>query len=249
MFKYLILLLSRSLEFSKSEARGTLGLIFIILIAIFLTRLYISHLKKEKVDIDPTERAALEQWAQEVTASIRIKKEKAVSAERPTSNDPLPTPPKVTAGKEEFTSESTDEKVIMDPPAKVEKSDLNLATMEALQEVYGIGPSFSKRIVNYRKLLGGFSSLDQLREVYGLKKETIIELEKVYTIRSAPTPIPLNTDSVKVLAKHPYVSYDLAWAIFNYRQQHGDIHSPEDLRKIKAVNADVLERLKPYLKK
>ena len=49
--------------------------------------------------------------------------------------------------------------------------DLNSADTTELQKVRGIGPVLSKRIVKYRKLIGGFTDKSQLRQVYGLSPE------------------------------------------------------------------------------
>ena len=55
--------------------------------------------------------------------------------------------------------------------------DLNLASAEDLKVLRGIGPVLSKRIVAYRKALGGFKEVSQLRNVYGLKQEVYEEIQ------------------------------------------------------------------------
>lgn len=45
---------------------------------------------------------------------------------------------------------------------------LNRATQAQYEEVDGIGPTLAKRIVEYRDTIGGFTSLSQLRDVYGI---------------------------------------------------------------------------------
>ncbi|WP_298488957.1 helix-hairpin-helix domain-containing protein [uncultured Maribacter sp.] len=52
-----------------------------------------------------------------------------------------------------------------------EYRDLNTATPTDLIKVYGIGEVLSKRIVKYRKKLGGFSNNNQIYKVYGLNPE------------------------------------------------------------------------------
>ncbi|MDR0743893.1 MAG: helix-hairpin-helix domain-containing protein, partial [Tannerella sp.] len=49
--------------------------------------------------------------------------------------------------------------------------ELNTADTVILKKVPGIGSAFSKRIVNYRNLLGGYYSVTQLSEVYGIDEE------------------------------------------------------------------------------
>ncbi|MEM7297091.1 MAG: helix-hairpin-helix domain-containing protein, partial [Bacteroidota bacterium] len=80
-----------------------------------------------------------------------------------------------------------------------------------------------------------------------LDEETIKALSKYFTVQSQPSRVDLNSDSAKNLAQHPYISYDLAWVLINYRKQNGDIKSLNDLRKVKALDTATLDKLRPYL--
>lgn len=239
MLKYLLSALSRALGFSKVEARGTIVLIFIMLVSIFCSQIYIRGLKSRQIIAHDGQ---LSEWVKTTSASISIKPQE----------DPIPNKlqylPQTSKSFERKRSDSR--KPYQAPIAeKVEivVKDLNLATAEELQEVKGIGPSFSVRIVKYRDLLGGFASIEQLKEVYGLKPEIIEELIKHFAIQSSVTPLNINADSVKLLARHPYISFDLAWIIYNYRQQNGDINSMKDLMKIKALDEETIQQLAPYM--
>ena len=59
---------------------------------------------------------------------------------------------------------------------------------------------------------------------------------------SAPKLLNINADSAKVLSNHPYISYDLAWIIINYRKQNGDITSANELKKILAIDEETFTR-------
>ena len=50
---------------------------------------------------------------------------------------------------------------------------VNSFLADSLEKLIGIGPVLAKRIVTFRSKLGGFYSLTQLNEVYGLPVETI----------------------------------------------------------------------------
>lgn len=128
------------------------------------------------------------------------------------------------------------------------KININLASQEELVNVYGIGPVLSERILKYRNLLGGFHSWNQLSEVYGLRPEIIDKVkERFYIDEFTLIRIDLNQDSIKTLAKHPYISYSLAKVIVAFRNQHGDFQSVNDLNKIKIFNDSIFERVRPYL--
>jgi len=251
VFQYLINFISRSLEFSKSESKGTLGLILIITGSILLYQVYVFHLKKDKSELNPTQEASLNAWVQEVKASIetRNSEERVAFSKRSDlglKKDILPSTSSSSRPRSSFDG-NPKEKVHTSKDIAIVLQDLNKATAEQLQQVRGIGPAFSARIIKYRQLLGGFVSPNQLSEVYGLDEEVIGEIFKYYIVNPSPTPIDLNSDSAKVLARHPYISYDLAWTIINYRKQNGDLQSAEDVKKIKSIDPATFQKLKPYL--
>lgn len=130
-----------------------------------------------------------------------------------------------------------------------EKFDVNLADTTQLIRVYGIGSKLSQRIIKYRNQLGGFVSMDQLREVYGLDTAVVNELNRKAFVASdyQPKKIDLNAATEKELSTHPYIKYSLAKAIAAYRFQHGNFNSVEDLKKIALVDETFYNRIKSYL--
>jgi competence protein ComEA len=81
---------------------------------------------------------------------------------------------------------------------KAEKIDLNRADSAALDKLPGLGPVLSSRIIKYRKLLGGFASTEQLREVYGLPEATFILLAgRVFADSSDIAGISINDADFK----------------------------------------------------
>ena len=127
--------------------------------------------------------------------------------------------------------------------------DLTNADTSQLKQVRGIGSKLSARIVAYRDKLGGFHSLEQLKEVWGLKPEVITELKKYVSIPSAPSihKIKINEIDFEGLRQHPYISYKQAKFIINYRTQHGKYESLADLVKIKMLEQELIQKLSPYL--
>ena len=240
MIKYIINAISRAITFSKTEAKGSLILIFVISIAFFLSRIHSNFRKNQPVN--EQDQKIFDEWIAQVEASIEIK---SPDKEEDKFDKSVYLPEKTNYAKKKIERSKTPSKAIRE---ETKILDLNTATVEELQKVKGIGPGYSKRIVKYRNILGGFSDSTQLKEVYGLKDETITELWKHFEIQSPVQSFNINSDSIKVLARHPYISYDLAKVIINYRKVHGDLKKAEDLRKIKAVDERTFLRLKPYLK-
>ncbi|MBX2897666.1 MAG: helix-hairpin-helix domain-containing protein [Cyclobacteriaceae bacterium] len=130
-----------------------------------------------------------------------------------------------------------------------ERFDLNTADSAQLIKIYGIGAKLSTRIINYRNKLGGFISIDQLKEVYGLDSAVINRIQAKYNINPnyQPRKLMLNQASEKELSNHPYISYALAKAITTYRFQHGNFNSLEDVKKIALVDEALFNKIVPYL--
>jgi competence protein ComEA len=58
---------------------------------------------------------------------------------------------------------------------------LSSATVAQLDTLDGIGPTLAQRIVEYRQAHGGFSSVDQLRQVSGIGEKRFAALRKAVT--------------------------------------------------------------------
>jgi competence ComEA-like helix-hairpin-helix protein len=59
--------------------------------------------------------------------------------------------------------------------------------------------------------------------------------------------ININSASVDEMKSHPYIRYNIANAIFQYRQQHGNYHSVEEIKKIMTINDEIYNKASPYL--
>ncbi len=62
------------------------------------------------------------------------------------------------------------------------KASLNTADEKTLETLPGVGPAMAKRIVDYRKEKGGFSSIEQLKEVKGIGDAIFHKLEGEVTL-------------------------------------------------------------------
>jgi competence ComEA-like helix-hairpin-helix protein len=127
--------------------------------------------------------------------------------------------------------------------------DINTADTAQLKQIRGIGAVLSERIVKFRNNVGGFHAVEQVKEVYGIKEEVFLELEKYAKMSKGfeVKKININTDDVNTLKSHPYIGYKNAQLIVNYRIQHGNYTSADDLLKIKVIEQAQVEKLRPYL--
>ncbi len=126
--------------------------------------------------------------------------------------------------------------------------NINSATPEDWQKLYGIGPKYSERIVKYRNALGGFHSINQVSEVYGLADSTFQNIRPQLQLDSYPIQqINLNTSNQDDLKKHPYIDWKKAKTIIAYRDNHGAFSAVDDLKKVRAISGELFEKLKPYL--
>lgn len=125
--------------------------------------------------------------------------------------------------------------------------ELNAADSLAIVDLKGIGPGFTKRILKYRTLLGGFHSVEQLKEVYGMNDSTYALLaEQIAIDKSRLTKIPINAIDLNSLRKHPYFNFQMAQAIINYRSKHGKL-TEADLSGLGVIPAGKLALILPYM--
>lgn len=126
--------------------------------------------------------------------------------------------------------------------------DLNEADSALLVSLKGIGPVFASRIIKYRNLIGGYYSVDQLSEVYGMDAERLNAIRnKISVSADNIRKIDLNKAKESDMKKHPYIGSGLARAIVRYREQHGLFSSVDQLKNIKILEESDYNRLKPYL--
>lgn len=123
--------------------------------------------------------------------------------------------------------------------------ELNLADSSGLTELNGVGPVFAKRILKYRNLLGGFVSVNQLTEVFGFTPELFDKIKlQVKVDATKIEKININEADFKTINKHPYLTYELTKAIFNYKRKQ---NLTEESLKTLINNEDIFNKLKNYL--
>ena len=137
------------------------------------------------------------------------------------------------------------------PSAEIKSTkviDINTADTTEFISLPGIGSKLAARIVNFRQKLGGFSSVAQLGETYGIPDSTFQKIKpRLQCNNPALKTININTADINELRAHPYLRWNIANAIVNYRQQHGSYKSVEDLKKIDIITDDLYNKIAPYL--
>lgn len=125
--------------------------------------------------------------------------------------------------------------------------DLNGADTVALKKVPGIGSTFARRIVRYRELLGGYYTVEQLAEVYGIDEDRYVALYPWFTAdTTAIRPLLINTLPYKELLRHPYLNASQVRQIDRLRRR-APLTGWTDLMLLEEFSEADRQRLSPYL--
>ena len=160
---------------------------------------------------------------------------------------------KMETEKEEPQSEKlipakTDETKNYSTSSRYSIVDINTADTSALIALPGIGSKLALRIVTFRDKLGGFYAIEQVKEIYGLQDSVFQKLKHYLKLdNKSVKKINVNTATKDELKIHPYVKWNIANAIVEYRNQHGPFAKLEDLKKITVIDGDAYNKLAIYL--
>lgn len=127
--------------------------------------------------------------------------------------------------------------------------ELNTADSLDLQQLKGIGPSYAKRIIKYRDLLGGYNNVNQLMEVYGMDKNRFDGIKNHILInKDIVLKINVNQTTIKELIKHPYIEFYVAKSIITHRNKIGSYNNLEEIKDAALVYEELYQKIIPYLK-
>lgn len=157
--------------------------------------------------------------------------------------------PKTLISNEQFaSSKPKDETPTKTYVAKYSVIDINSADTSAFISLPGIGSKLASRIITFRDKLGGFYSIDQIGETYGLPDSTFQKIKQYLKLdNSSVKKININTATVDELKAHPYIKFSLANPIIAYRNEHGEFSKIEDIKKVMAVTDEIYKKIAPYL--
>ncbi len=140
--------------------------------------------------------------------------------------------------------------------------DINKANAEEFEKLYGIGKVYSERIVKYRNKIGGFESIEQLKEVYGIH-DTVYQKFKHQLVLSNPNKqinnqnqqkkeikIELNNASQEDLVQLNGIGNVFAKRIVDFRDKLGGFYNIEQVKDVYGIHDTVFQKIKPniYLK-
>jgi DNA uptake protein ComE-like DNA-binding protein len=151
--------------------------------------------------------------------------------------------------KKSYKQNSFFRNVVFFKKEKIGLVDINLATQEDLVKVFGIGEVIALRILKQKETLGGFVSMEQMKDVWGLSPEVVQNLNARFNVFKQPhiKKIPINTASLKEISQFPYFKYSLAKEIVMYRSMYGDIKDVDDLIKIRGFPVEKYNIIALYL--
>ena len=126
--------------------------------------------------------------------------------------------------------------------------DLNGNDSLLFETLPGIGPVLSARIVKYGNLLGGYASVEQLKEVYGLPLETYDRIKgMVYADSTNVRKVNINTAGFSELIRLRYLSKYEVNAILKFRKLMGRIHTIKELVDNKLIPEEKAGKIRPYI--
>ncbi|MBX3254974.1 MAG: helix-hairpin-helix domain-containing protein [Chitinophagaceae bacterium] len=126
--------------------------------------------------------------------------------------------------------------------------DINSADTTAFIKLPGIGSRLAARIVSFRSKLGGFHSVGQVAEVYGIHDTVFQKIKpRLICITTDVHKLNINTATLDTLKAHPYIKYQVGNAVIQYRRQHGNFESLDQLKEIHLISEEVFQKISPYI--
>ncbi|WP_245957786.1 helix-hairpin-helix domain-containing protein [Niabella yanshanensis] len=126
--------------------------------------------------------------------------------------------------------------------------DINAADIAGFESLYGIGNKLASKIINFRDKLGGFYSVDQVGETYGIPDSTFQKIKTQLKVDGRSIKkININTASYAELNNHPYISAKLAFQILKERKEKGNFASIEAVKDLAMQPTDDYDKFSRYI--
>jgi DNA uptake protein ComE-like DNA-binding protein len=126
--------------------------------------------------------------------------------------------------------------------------DLNSADTTLLMQIKGIGRGYAKGIVRFRQQTGGFISVDQLSEIYGMRPENMGKIRPFCKVNpDLVQKIKVNIATAERFKSHPYFNFYQAKALYELRRRKGKLKDISELNGLSEFTPEAIQKLKPYL--
>ena len=131
---------------------------------------------------------------------------------------------------------------------RIEPVEINSADSATLRSIMGVGQKSVVAIMRYRELLGGYNSVEQLKELSVITDENYLRIRaQVWCDSTKVRRMNINSVSADTLTMHPYVTYRMLRKLLNHRSRGKQWGSLEELVRAKIITEDEAQRLAPYL--
>lgn len=224
--------------FSRFERNGIIVLCALILISI-ISKKYVTKLFAKDYQITEADKAKIAQLQQQINEA------KTSYAYNNYYSD-----------KKEYAKKDNIESFSKDKQYQAKKDyydftiEVNSATQEDYERLYGIGKVYAERIVKFRDRLGGFYSVNQIKDVFGIEDSTFQKFKKNLTIKPVKIKkININTASFEELSANPYFFSTVAKQIIGYRTKVKPFASVNDIKNLYFVrdHPEQFDKLSPYV--
>ncbi len=134
-------------------------------------------------------------------------------------------------------------------PVNEQPVEINTADSATLVVIDGIGARSASEIIKYRTLLGGYYSVEQIRELKVITESNFERFSsKIWCDSFVISKIDINFARSLELERHPYISARALRRIVKQRQLKGGWTRIEEMIDDDILSEEEAERLAPYLR-
>ena len=225
---------SMNKAFSRFERNGIILLGVLIIISIVSKKYVVHYFSKDNTPLSAVDKAKLLRLKQQISEA-KESYPNTYNTKDYNTKDKTNTENKTTYTKKDYYDFTI---------------EVNSATAEEYEKLYGIGKVFAERIVTFRDKLGGFYSINQIKHVYGIEDSTFQKFKKNLTIKPAKIQkLNINTATFEELTANPYFFSTVAKQIIGYRTKVKPFASVDDIKNLYFVkdHPEQYDKMLPYV--
>lgn len=220
--------------FSRFERNGIILLCILIIISIVSKKYVVHYFAKNNTALSSVDKTKVAQLQQQISEA-KISYTNNYNTKDYNSKDKT-----YTENKTRYTKKDYYDFTI----------EVNSATAEEYEKLYGIGKVFAERIVTFRDKLGGFYSINQIKHVYGIEDSAFQKFKKNLTIKPAKIKkLNINTATFEELTANPYFFSTVAKQIIGYRTKVKPFATLDDIKNLYFVkdHPEQYDKMLPYV--